>query len=83
MSIEREEGPLNQKEIASCFYRWIQLIHPEKVRFNPKFIESNQEKVHFGMSKHMGRLVVSITTIHHDLADNQQKKLDTSPFSNH
>ena len=65
--------PLHQEAIASTFYRWIQLMHPDKVKFNPKFIASNDEKVQFGMSKHMGRLVVPLTTIHQDLAKNQQK----------
>lgn len=76
MSLERMREPLHEKEIASSFYRWIQLIHPDKVRFKPRFIASNEKKVQFGMSKHMGRLVVSITTIHRDLTDNQQKKFN-------
>jgi len=80
MSLDRMGEPLHHEEIASIFYRWIQLMHPDKVLFNPKFIASNDEKVQFGMSKHMGRLVVSITTIHHDLADNQQKSSTQAPL---
>ena len=70
--------PLHQEAIASTFYRWIQLMHPDKVKFNPKFIHFNNGKVLFGMEKHMGRLVVPITTIHHDLVQNQPKKLNQS-----
>jgi len=53
-------------------------MHPDKVKFNPKFIHFNNGKVLFGMEKHMGRLVVPITTIHHDLVQNQPKKLNQS-----
>ncbi|MBM3164177.1 MAG: hypothetical protein FJZ80_01840 [Bacteroidetes bacterium] len=70
--------PLHQEAIASIFYRWIQLMHPDRMKFNPKFIASDKEKVVFGMTKHMGRFVVSITTMHHDLAQNQPKKLNRS-----
>lgn len=76
MSLERMREPSHEKEITSSFYRWIELIHPDKVRFKPRFIASNEKKVQFGMSKHMGRLVVSITTIQRDLTDNQQKQFN-------
>ncbi|MFM7723177.1 MAG: hypothetical protein ACKO7O_00115 [Bacteroidota bacterium] len=78
MSLEIMGEPLHQEEIASSFYRWIALMHPEKVKFNPKFIHFNNGKVLFGMEKHMGRFVVPITTIHQDLAQNQPKKLNQS-----
>lgn len=82
MSLEIMGEPLHHEEIASIFHRWIALMHPDKVKFNPKFIHFNDGKVLFGMEKHMGRFVVSITTIHHDLADNQQKSSTQAPLPN-
>lgn len=79
MSLESMGEPFNQEEIASRFHRWIQLMHPDKVKFNPKFIAIKHEKVLFGMSKHMGRFVVSITTILHTAPIIRKKQ---SPLAN-
>jgi hypothetical protein len=75
MNPESTGEPLNQMEIASRFHQWIRLMHPDKVKFNPKFIAIKHENVLFGMSKHMGRFVVSITTLLHDLANNPNKTI--------
>ncbi len=49
------------------FYKWINFNYPEKMKFNPTFIEIKDEKVIFGMSKHMGRFSVSLNKIESDL----------------
>jgi hypothetical protein len=56
-------------ENINNFYRWMNLFHPEKIKFNPTVIEIKDEKVIFGMSKHMGRLSVSLKKINSDLYD--------------
>lgn len=56
-------------ENKNNFYKWINLLHPEKIKFNPKFIEIKDEKVIFGMEKHMGRLSVSLKKIYKDLSN--------------
>ena len=45
------------------FYKWINLYYPEKIKFNPTYIEIKDEKIIFGMSKHMGRFSVSLKKI--------------------
>jgi len=75
MNHEGMGEPLYRKEIASCFDRWIHVMHVDKVKFNPAFISTKHGKGLFGMSQHMGRFVVSTTTMHQDLANNQQIKV--------
>ena len=55
------------EEIEKEFSEWINLMHPEKIKFNPIFIGVNNENVIFGMSKRMGRLTIPIETIKLDL----------------
>jgi hypothetical protein len=49
------------------FYKWINLYYPEKIKFNPTYIEIKDGKIIFGMSKHMGRFSVSLEKIKSDL----------------
>ncbi len=56
-----------EKEIEIKFYEWIKLMRPEKIKFNPKFIEIKNGNVIFGMTKHMGRLSISVETINSEL----------------
>ncbi len=58
---------MEQKEIEKEFNEWINLMHPEKLKFNPTLIEITKENVIFGMSKHMGRMTIPIETIILDL----------------
>lgn len=37
---------------------YIKLTQPEKLKYNPTFIEVKDNKVYFGMNKHYGRLVI-------------------------
>lgn len=54
------------------FEYWMSLKHPDKLKFNPKIIELNQDHLVFGMQKHMGRFLVSKRVILEDLNLNEQ-----------
>lgn len=60
-----EEQKTNEIELK--FYEWIKLTQPEKIKFNPTFIEFNDNCVVYGMTKHMGRLRISIDKIIEEL----------------
>jgi hypothetical protein len=66
-----------KSSIKINFYKWINLMHPEKIRFNPTFIEIKDEKVIFGMYKNMGRLSVSIAKINSDSENIKQNERST------
>ncbi len=65
---------LQKTQIEKKFYDWIKLMRPEKMKFNPTFIEIKNGNVIFGMMKYMGRLVVSIETINSELENNQKEE---------
>jgi hypothetical protein len=60
---------MNENELKLKFEKWMTLFHSDKLIFNPKFIETKDGKIIFGMKKHMGRLVVSIDKINSDLKE--------------
>lgn len=65
---------VDSKEIENKFYQWIDVVYPELIKFDPKFTELQNEKVIFGMTKHMGRLVASAEKIISELQNYQKGK---------
>ena len=52
---------------------YIKANNPEKLKFNPRVINIQNEELIFGMEKHYGRLVISLKTID-DFYTKQMKK---------
>ena len=48
------------KITQKIFIRYMELNHPEKMKFKPKLISVNGNKVTFGMAKHYGILTLTI-----------------------
>ena len=62
-------------EIIVNFHKWMKLYHPDKIQFNPTVIEIKKGFIIFGMSKHMGRLSISVEKINLDLSKLKERSI--------
>ncbi len=56
-------------DIELKFKEWISLTQPEKLKFNPTFIEVKDNCVVYGLNKHMGRISISIDKFYSELEE--------------
>lgn len=54
---------LPKEKVTVLFVDYFKLNHPEKLKFNPRIIEYNDEVIRFGMNKHQGVFVIAADTI--------------------
>jgi hypothetical protein len=62
----KKTNQMNPKIVAN-FHKWMKFYHPNKIQFNPTVIEIKEDRIIFGMNKHMGSLSISIEKMNLDL----------------
>ena len=50
-------------KIEEMFQKWMEIYHPEKMKFNPTIIEVRNKEIIFGMRKHYGDFHIRIDKI--------------------
>lgn len=54
---------LDEKDAENWFKKYMLENHSDKIKFNPKMIEYNDDQIRFGMQKHQGVLVMETNNI--------------------